>query len=314
MMMPLIFLVLGLALLTAGAEGLVRSGSSLALRMGVTPLVIGLTIVALGTSSPELVVSVDAAYKGSSALAIGNIVGSNISNTALILGAAALIYPLRAKGQVVRREMPVMIAISGVLWLLVLDGELGRLDGVFLFVLSILYTIFVYYMARKGGKKEVEEEYAEAVDKPTKNVGIDFLLLIGGVLMLVAGAKLLVDGAVAIARLLEISEVVIGLSIVAVGTSLPELATSTVAAYKKEPDMALGNAIGSNISNIALVLGVTAMINPISAADIRTLDLAVMMGVGIFLWALLGLRFVLDRLEGFILLVVYSLYIYTLYP
>ena len=314
MLMPLIFLVVGLVLLTAGAEGLVRSGSSLALRMGVTPLVVGLTIVALGTSSPELVVSVDAAYQGSSALAIGNIVGSNISNTALILGAAALIYPLKAKGQVVRREMPVMIAISGILWLLVLDGELGRLDGVFLFVLAILYTIFVYYMARKGGRKEVEEEFAEAVDKPTKNVWIDLLLLTGGILMLVAGAKLLVDGAVAIARILEISEVVIGLSIVAVGTSLPELATSTVAAYKKEPDMALGNAIGSNISNIALVLGVTAMINPISAGDIRTLDLAVMMGVGIFLWALLGLRFVLDRLEGFILLVVYALYIYTLYP
>ncbi len=312
--MSLLFIVLGLVLLTAGAEGLVRSGSSLALRLGVTPLVIGLTFVALGTSSPELVVSIQAAFDGSSALALGNIVGSNISNTALILGTAALIYPLKAKAQVVRREMPIMIAVSGVLWLMVLDGEVSRLDGAILSFGAVVYTIFVYYLARRGGDKEIEEEFAEAVDKPTKSVPLDLVLLGGGIVMLVAGAKLLVDGAVAIARLLEISEVVIGLSIVAIGTSLPELATSTVAAYRKEADMALGNAIGSNISNIALVLGITALVNPISAADIRTFDLAMMLGIAIFLWALLGLRFVLDRVEGFILLIVYALYIYTLFP
>jgi cation:H+ antiporter len=232
----------------------------------------------------------------------------------LILGAAALIYPLKAKTQVIRREMPIMIAVSGILWLMLLDGGLGRIDGAILSSLAVLYTAFVYYMARKGGAKEVEEEFAEAVDKPTKHVWLDFVLLSVGVLTLVAGAKLLVDGAVAIARLLEISEVVIGLSIVALGTSLPELATSTVAAFKKEADMALGNAIGSNISNIALVLGITALVSPISGADIRTFDMAMMMGVAVFLWALLGLRFVLDRLEGFILLVVYGLYIYTLVP
>jgi cation:H+ antiporter len=314
MLTSLIFIALGLVLLTGGAEALVRSGSSLALRLGVTPLVVGLTIVALGTSSPELVVSVQAAFDGSSALALGNVVGSNISNTALILGAAALIYPLKAKTQVIRREMPIMIAVSGILWLMLLDGGLGRIDGAILSSLAVLYTAFVYYMARKGGAKEVEEEFAEAVDKPTKHVWLDFVLLSVGVLTLVAGAKLLVDGAVAIARLLEISEVVIGLSIVALGTSLPELATSTVAAFKKEADMALGNAIGSNISNIALVLGITALVSPISGADIRTFDMAMMMGVAVFLWALLGLRFVLDRLEGFILLVVYGLYIYTLVP
>lgn len=314
MSLSLIYIVLGLILLTAGAEGLVRSGSSLALRLGVTPLVVGLTIVALGTSSPELVVSVQAAYNGSSSLALGNVIGSNISNTALILGAAALIYPLRAKAQVVRREMPLMIAISGILWLLLLDGTLSRIDGIFLSIGAVIYTVFVYYMARRGNGKEVEEEFAEAIDKPTKNVWIDILLLVGGITILVAGAKLLVDGAVAIARILEISEVVIGLSIVAVGTSLPELATSTVAAYRKEADMALGNAIGSNISNILLVLGVTAMVNPISGAEIRLVDLAMMLGTAVFLWALLGIRFVLDRVEAFILLVVYSLYIYTLFP
>lgn len=314
MFYSILLVIIGLVLLTAGAEGLVRSGSSLALRLGVTPLVVGLTIVALGTSSPELVVSAQAAYQGSSSLALGNIVGSNISNTALILGAAALIYPLKAKAVVVRREMPIMIAVSGVLWLMLLDGELGKIDGIFLTAGVFVYTTFVYYSAKRGKQKEIEKEFEEAVDKPTKNLWIDMALLVGGVSLLVLGAKLLVDGAVEFARLLSIPEVVIGLSIVAVGTSLPELATSTVAAFKKEPDMALGNAIGSNISNILLVLGVTAMINPISAGEIRTVDLAMMLGVAVFLWALLGLRFVLDRLEGFILLVVYSLYIYTLFP
>lgn len=314
MLYSILMVVVGLILLTGGAEGLVRSGSSLALRLGVTPLVVGLTIVALGTSSPELVVSAQAAYQGSSSLALGNIVGSNISNTALILGAAALIYPLKAKAVVVRREMPIMIAVSGMLWLMLLDGELGRIDGIFLTTGVFVYTIFVYYSARRGKQKDIEAEFEEAVDKPTKNVWIDMVLLVGGVLLLVFGAKLLVDGAVEFAKLLSIPEVVIGLSVVAVGTSLPELATSTVAAFRKEPDMALGNAIGSNISNILLVLGITATINPISGGEIRTVDLAMMLGVAIFLWALLGLRFALDRLEAFILLVVYALYIYTLFP
>lgn len=304
----------GLVVLTLGAEGLVRAGSSIALRLGVTPLVVGLTIVALGTSSPELVVSAQAAFMGSSGLAIGNVVGSNISNTALILGIAALVYPLKAKAVVIRREMPVMIAVSAILWLMILDGVLSRIDGIILAVSVIAYTGFLYYSARKGRVKEIEEQFAEAVDKPSKRPAADVLMLIGGIGFLVVGATLLVTGAVDIAKTLGIPEVVIGLSVVAIGTSLPELATSTVAAYRKEADMALGNAIGSNISNILLVLGVTAVISPISAADIRVVDMAVMLGTAVFLWALLGLRFVLDRLEAFILLVVYALYIYTLIP
>lgn len=304
----------GLVVLTLGAEALVRAGSSLALRLGITPLVVGLTIVALGTSSPELVVSAQAAFMGSSGLAIGNVVGSNISNTALILGAAAMVYPLKAKAVVIRREMPVMIAVSAVLWLMIIDGVLSRIDGIILAVSVVVYTCFIYYSARKGKVKEVEDQFAEAVDKPSKNPALDALLLVGGILFLVGGATMLVTGAVDVAKTLGIPEVVIGLTVVAVGTSLPELATSTVAAYRKEADMALGNAIGSNISNILLVLGVTAVINPISAAEIRLVDMAVMLGTAVFLWALLGLRFVLDRLEAFILLVVYALYIYTLIP
>ncbi|QQS39677.1 MAG: calcium/sodium antiporter [Acidobacteriota bacterium] len=314
MLFSLLLVLAGLVVLTAGAEGLVRSGSSLALRFGVTPLVVGLTIVALGTSSPELVVSAQAAFMGSSGLALGNVVGSNISNTALILGTAAMIYPLKARAVVIRREMPVMIAVSAVLWLMIIDGVLSRIDGIILAVSVVIYTFFIYYSARKGKVKELEEQFSEAVDKPSKHPAGDVAMLIGGVLFLVAGATLLVTGAVDAAKTLGIPEVVIGLTVVAVGTSLPELATSTVAAYRKEADMALGNAIGSNISNILLVLGLTAIINPISAADIRLVDMAVMLGTAVFLWALLGLRFVLDRLEAFILLVVYALYIYTLIP
>lgn len=314
MLFSALLVLAGLVVLTLGAEGLVRAGSSIALRLGVTPLVVGLTIVALGTSSPELVVSAQAAFMGSSGLAIGNVVGSNISNTALILGIAALVYPLKAKAVVIRREMPVMIAVSAILWLMILDGVLSRIDGIILAVSVIAYTGFLYYSARKGRVKEIEEQFAEAVDKPSKRPAADVLMLIGGIGFLVVGATLLVTGAVDIAKTLGIPEVVIGLSVVAIGTSLPELATSTVAAYRKEADMALGNAIGSNISNILLVLGVTAVISPISAADIRVVDMAVMLGTAVFLWALLGLRFVLDRLEAFILLVVYALYIYTLIP
>lgn len=314
MLFSVLIVIAGLVVLTVGAEGLVRAGSSIALRLGVTPLVVGLTIVALGTSSPELVVSAQAAFMGSSGLAIGNVVGSNISNTALILGTAALVYPLRAKAVVIRREMPVMVAVSCILWLMIIDGVLGRIDGIILAVSVVAYTGFLYYSARKGRVKEIEEQFAEAVDKPSKRPAADVLMLIGGIGFLVVGASLLVTGAVDIAKTLGIPEVVIGLSVVAVGTSLPELATSTVAAYRKEADMALGNAIGSNISNILLVLGVTAIINPISAAEIRVVDMAVMVGTAVFLWALLGFRFVLDRLEGFILLVVYALYIYTLFP
>ena len=174
----ILLVIAGLVLLTLGAEGLVRSGSSLALRLGVSRLVVGLTIVALGTSSPELVVSAEAAWIGSSSLALGNVVGSNISNTALILGAAAIVYPLKAKVVVVRREMPIMIAITGILWLMLLDGELGRLDGGILTSGVVVYTIFVYLMARKDREAEIHESISSAVAKPTKHVGLDIAFLI----------------------------------------------------------------------------------------------------------------------------------------
>ena len=306
--------IIGLVLLTLGAEGLVRAGSSIALRLGVTPLVVGLTIVAFGTGSPELVVSVQAAFYGNSAIALGSVIGSNISNTALILGVAALVYPIKARTQVVKREVPLMIVVTGLLWLLIADGELGRTDGILLFAGSFVYTFLVYYLARRTKKKDVQEEFAEAVDKPTSSTWIDIILLVGGLALLVIGASLLVNGAITIAKLWGISEVVVGLTVIAIGTSLPELATSVMASVKKESDLALGNAIGSNIVNILCVLGATAIVSPISAAEIRTLDMATVLGVGILLWILLGIRYTIDRIEGAILLICYAVYIYTLIP
>jgi cation:H+ antiporter len=314
MLYPSFLVILGLILLTLGAEGLVRAGISFALRIGVTPLVIGLTIVAFGTGSPEMVVSVEAALRGNSGLALGNVVGSNISNTALILGVAALIYPIEAKSQVVRREMPIMIAVTGALWLMILDGELGRIDGVILLSASIVYTVTVYALARRSKLAEVRAEFEEAIVKPSNSVLIDIVYFVVGLAILVLGARVLIDGAVEIARILEISDVVVGLSVIAIGTSLPELATSAVASLRKESDLALGNAIGSNIVNILLVLGLASIVTPISAAEIRTLDMAVLLGVALFLWALLGFRFVLDRFEAVILLCIYAVYIYTLVP
>jgi cation:H+ antiporter len=314
-MLYLLFLVIfGLVLLTFGAEGLVRAGASIALRLGVTPLVIGLTIVAFGTGSPELVVSAEAAYYGNSAIALGNVIGSNISNTCLILGTAALIAPMEAKTQVVRREIPIMVAATGILWLMIIDGELGRFDGAFLLVCSFAYTFVIYFLARQNKSEDIHKSFSETIDEPTPSKWLDMLLLLGGLALLVAGAKILLDGAIGIAKIFQISEVVIGLTVVAIGTSLPELATSTVASFKGKSDLALGNAIGSNILNILCILGITALISPISAAEIRILDMAVLLGVAILLWALLGIRFILDRLEGAILIIIYIVYIYTLIP
>lgn len=306
--------IIGLLLLTLGAEGLVRSGSSIALRLGVKPLIVGLTIIAFGTGSPELVVAVQAAFYGNSAIALGSVIGSNISNTCLILGVAALVYPIEAQTQVVRREVPLMIVITAVLWLLIIDGELGRIDGVILFAGSFVYTFLVYFLARRSEDKAIHESFAEELGEPSSSTWIDILMLAGGLILLILGANLLVNGAVTIAKIANISEVVIGLTVIAIGTSLPEMATSVVASIRKEADLALGNAIGSNIVNILCVLGATAIVMPIDASEIRTLDMAVMIGAAMLLWGLLGIRFLLDRLEGAILLLVYIIYIYTLIP
>ena len=310
----LLLIFIGLVLLAIGAEGLVRGSSSAALRLGVTPLVVGLTIVAFGTGSPEFVVSIGSALNGNSGIALGNVIGSNISNIALILGIAAVIKPLNVRAEIVRRETPIMVIITGLLWLLLYDGELGRLDGAILSFGAVAYTFLTYYLSKQKQKKEVEEEFEEAYEKPKGKVWRDVGFIAGGFALLIFGANLLLEGAVNVAKYFGLSEVVIGLTIIAIGTSLPELATSVTAARKGEADVALGNAIGSNVLNILAVLGITALIQPISLEGIRTLDLAVMLGSAILLNVLLGRKFILDRLEGLILIIGYVIYIYSLIP
>lgn len=307
-------IAVALLLLFAGAEMLVKGSASLAARAGLTPLVIGLTVVAFGTSSPELAVSLKAAAAGQGDVAIGNVVGSNILNIALILGLAAVIFPITVHLQLIKVDVPIMIVVSALLPLLMRDGILGRAEGGVLFAGIILYTVLNVLMARRGADAEVEEEFAESVPKQTKHWFIDLLLVGGGLAVLVIGSRLLVDNSIEVARAYRISEAVIGLTIVALGTSMPELATSIIAAVRRQPDIALGNIIGSCIFNILSILGLSASIIPVTSGGITLIDYAVMAGCAVVLLPFLmtGLR--LGRVEGLVLLSVYGGYLYHLWP
>lgn len=308
-----LYLLGGLVLLFIGAEGLIRGSSNLAIKIGITPLVVGLTVVAFGTSAPELVVSLKAALIGNSSIALGNVIGSNIANIALILGVAALIRPLDVHANVIMREIPIMIGISILLIILLLDGEIGLIDGVIFVTGVVVYTIVNIFLARKEKNPEVDEEFKEGIESKL-GVPISIVFMVVGLGMLIFGANLFVQGAIAIAKLFHLSDAVIGLTIVAVGTSLPELITSIVASYKKEADIAIGNVVGSNIFNILSILGITAIIIPISSAGISYVDLGIMLIAAIVLFPLSRSGFSITRLEGAILVVGYVIYIYYLLP
>lgn len=311
MLTPSLFVLAGLMLLAAGAEALVRGSSALALRLGVTPLVVGLTVVAFGTGSPELFVSVEAAYRGDSGIALGNVVGSNIGNVALILGLAALARPMKVRSELIRREAPLMIGVTLLLCALLYDGTLSRVDGLVLVIGSVAYTAFAYLAARRDRSKVVAEEFEDALAQPKRAAWVDAVLVVVGFALLLFGARLLVGGATTIAESFGISQVVIGLTVIAVGTSLPELATSVVAAAKGEADVAFGNVIGSNILNILLILGVAALISPVEAQGLRTLDLIVLVGSAVLLLPLMRRGWVLNRWEGGLLLAGYVAYLYS---
>jgi cation:H+ antiporter len=306
------FVVLGgLVLLATGAEGLVRGSTALALRFGVTPLVVGLTVVSFGTGSPELFVSIQAALKGESGLALGNVVGSNISNIALILGLSSLARPMKVRSELIKREVPVMIAITLLLCLLLLDGMLSRLEGLLLVAGSIGYTTYAYIAARRDRSAVVAEQFEEALVESRRAAWLDVLFVVIGFVLLLAGANVLLIGAVNIAEQFGVSQVVIGLTIVAIGTSLPELAASVVASTRREPDVAFGNAIGSNILNILLILGVAAVIRPIETQGLRIFDIVVLVASAVILLPLMWRGWVLNRWEGGFLLVSYVAYLYS---
>lgn len=308
MLIPWISVLAGIVVLYAGAEGLVRGSASLALRLGLTPLVIGLTVVAFGTSMPEMVVSIGAALSDRSAIALGNVIGSNIGNIGLILGVAALITPLAVQAKVLRIDMPLLVALSVLVVVLLHDGRLGRLEGGLFVIGVIAYTVFSLWSARRESGA-VHMEFAEGVPAASGSPVRDIVFVVVGLALLVAGAQLLVNGAVVIATAFGLSEAVIGLTIIAIGTSLPELATSAVAAAKGEGDIAVGNVVGSNLFNILSILGVTALIQPLDATGISQVDLWIMVGFAVLLVPLMRTGFRLERWEGAGLLGLYVVYL-----
>jgi cation:H+ antiporter len=308
-----LFLCAGLALLAAGAEFLVRGASRLAAIVGISPLVIGLTIVAYGTSSPEMAVSIESAYSGRTDIALGNAVGSNIFNVLFILGICALLLPLRVAQQLIWLDVPLMIGASALLLIMGIDGSISRLDGMMLFSGAILYTIFAIKQSRKEAA-EIEQEYAGefgAKNKISSSWLLQLLLIAAGLAMLVLGARWLVDGAVQIAQLMGLSELVIGLTIVAAGTSLPEVATSIIASIRGERDIAVGNVVGSNLFNILAVLGLASIVSPSGipvAPSALNFDIPVMIAVAFACLPIFFTGHRIARWEGAIFLLYYGAY------
>lgn len=307
MLIDILLILVSLILLYFGASWLVNGASALAVRLGVTPLIIGLTVVAFGTSTPELIVSIQAALQGNGGISIGNVVGSNIFNIGIILGVSALCYPITVKAEVLRLDVPVMLLTALLFLVFFLDYALSRLEGIVLLTGSIGYTLFNIRKARQANA-EVQEEFEEAIPKTSRHWAIEILLMLLGLAVLIFGSDLLVNHAVSLAKRFQVSDAVIGLTIVAAGTSMPELATSVVAAIKKQSDIALGNVVGSNIYNILIILGVSTLITPIKAPDIALVDSLVMVGISVLLIPLVKTGFILKRWEGGLLLGVYGTY------
>ncbi len=307
--------LLGLLLLVGGAELLVRGASRLAASIGISPLVVGLTVVAFGTSAPELAVSLQSAWSGQADLAMGNVVGSNIANVLLILGLSATIAPLLVASQLIRIDVPLMIGASVLLYLLAFDGQLAWWDGALLFAGIIVYTVWLIRQSRREGKA-IQAEFSAEFGAPLTPGRFAWLtnlaLIIAGLILLVFGARWLVDSAVTFARWFGVSELIIGLTVVAVGTSLPELATSLLAALRGERDIAVGNVIGSNIFNLLSVLGLASLISPqgvtVSTA-VQAFDLPIMIAVAIACLPIFYTGHQIARWEGLLFLGYYAVYV-----
>ena len=297
-MMNIIYIVFGIIMVLWGAGKLTDGATSLAARMNIPPIVIGLTVVAMGTSMPEFFISFISALKGTTDLAVGNVVGSNIFNAMLIVGTAALVAPMTILKSTVKKDIPFAILASAMLIPMTLDGNISRLDAALLFVVFIAFMIYTVRSA-KNGKSQDE---AEAKQMPVWQAIAFFIL---GLACLIVGSNLFVDGATEVASLLGVSEAVIGLTIVAGGTSLPELATSVVAARKGQSAIAMGNVIGSNVMNILMILGVTGLIHPMAIQGITWLDLSVMLVSVLLLWLFSFTKYTVARWEGAVLVILF---------
>jgi len=301
-----IIFVAGLVLLVLGAEALVRGAARLAVTAGVTPLVVGLTVVAYGTSTPEAAVSIQAAMQGNADIAVGNVVGSSIFNVLAILGMSALIAPLTVSTQLVRSDVPIMIGTSLLLVVVAWNQVIGRGEGAALLILAVAYTVLVIQLGRRA-VAAIGAPRQEAVGTIPGNIGLVLL----GLVLLVAGARLLVDSAVVFATALGVSPLVIGLTIVAAGTSLPELATSIAATIRGQRDIAVGNVVGSNIFNILFVLGATALISPETlrvATSALTFDIPFMIAVAVACLPIFFTGYTIERWEGAMFMLFYVAY------
>lgn len=311
----LALLIVGFALLVAGAEQLIRGASRLAAGLGVSPLVIGLTVVSYGTSAPELFISTISSWAGESDLAFGNVVGSNIFNILFILGLCALIGALDVDVRLIRVDVPIMIGVSVVAWLMALDGIVTRAEGALLVVGVIAYTFMCIRLSR-AEPPAIQKEYAREYGQKAhtrRQIIAQILLCATGLLMLIAGSHCLINACVTIARWLGVSELVIGLTIVAAGTSLPEVATSVVAALRKERDIAVGNLVGSNIFNILSVLGFSALVSPhgIEAPpQSLVFDVPVMLAVAVACLPIFFTGYRISRWEGALFLFYYGFYLF----
>ena len=311
-MTDLIYLILGIIGLYFGAEWLVGGSSKLALKIGVSPLVIGLTVVALGTSAPELAVCLRLNLESRPDAALGNIVGSNICNILLILGFSSLIRPLRVHRQIIRKELPILLMVSFALIVMLINKEVASWEGFILCVGIVIYILFSFKGANNSGEFKVEGESSSEIDTVSSqgyNGIVLIALLLAGLILLVLGAFFFEKGGIGLAKAFGVSEAVIGLTLLAFGTSLPELAASIVACMKNEGDIIVGNAVGSSIFNVLAILGITALFKPLSVNDINLIDYSIMIGAVIFCWLFIYKKMELNRIKGVVFLGCYAAYI-----
>lgn len=310
--MTLLFLLLGLIVLIVGGEFLVKGAVGISAAFKISPLIIGMTVVSFGTSAPELLVSLQSALNGNAGIAIGNVVGSNIANIALVLGITVLIFPIVAERQTKIIDYPVMLLSAFLFYLFALDGVIGNWEGAILFGILIAFIIFMIYKARKDKKKNVSTDFDE--DDLKLPFGKSSIFLVLGLAGLYFGSEWFVQGAVGIADVLlegnPNKDSIIGVTVVAFGTSAPELVASCVAAYRKQTDISVGNLVGSNIFNVFAVIGITSMVTPIDVSqDVMSFDMYWMLGIAIALGFMLWIGNKIGRLKGAILLLTYISYV-----
>ncbi|MDN3668558.1 calcium/sodium antiporter [Echinicola jeungdonensis] len=305
-----LLIFIGFLILLLGGKVLVDGASAVAAKLGLSPSVIGMTIVAFGTSAPELLVSLTAALKGTNDIAVGNVVGSNISNITLVLGSSVLVYPVALRTSAVKWDYSFTLFATLLFYALALNGMISMVEGIILFTLLILINWFLFKTMHHGLDEISDEETEKIKQAPLVR---SILFIIGGILGLYYGSELLVENAILLAQKFGVSERIIGVTIIAIGTSLPELATSILAAIKKETDIAIGNILGSNLQNILSIIGVTAIVKPIEVTDaFLSSDFLWMIGFTLLLYPIMRSGHRITRMEGGLLLLVYGLYIYFL--